>query len=123
MTYTIFRRPFHFTPLSEGSLYDAQLAFLFLSVQGAFAFAPIYAYESGDFALREDTKSWPLLCHVDRSSGKINVSPKSHILSDRVSFFCAWLNSACYAGHTTMEILGTKLFRGVRTPKTCFNCQ
>ena len=53
----------------------------------SFSLAPIKAHESGDFALREDAKSWPLLCHVDTSSGKINVSPKSHILCDRVSFF------------------------------------
>ena len=69
----------------------------------SFSLAPIETYESGDFALREDAKSWPLLCHVDNSSGKINVSLKSHILSDRVSFFSAWLKSACYAGHTTVE--------------------
>ena len=56
-------------------------------MRGAFALAPIEAYESGDFVLREEAKSWPLLCHVDNSSGKINVSLKSHILSDRVSFF------------------------------------
>ena len=123
-TSTFFRRPFHFTPLSDGSPYDAAvLAFLFLSVRGAFALAPIDAYGSGDFSLREEAKPWPLLCHVDNSSGKINVSLKSHILSDRVSFFSAWLKSACYAGHTTVEKLGRRLFRGVRTSQTCFNCQ
>ena len=89
----------------------------------SFSLAPIEAYESGNFALREEAKSWPLLCHVDNSSGKINVSLKSHILSHRVSFFSTWLKSACYAGHTTVEKLGSKLFRGVRTSQTCFNCQ
>ena len=55
----------------------------------SFSLVPIKAYESDDFAFREDAKSWPLLCHADNSSGKINVSLKSHSLSDRVSFlFC-----------------------------------
>ena len=89
----------------------------------SFSLTPIETYESDDFALREDAKSWPLLCHADNSSGKINVSLKSHIISVRVSFFSAWLKSACYAGLTTVEKLGRKLFRGVRTSQTCFNCQ
>ena len=45
------------------------------------------AYQRGDFTLKDDAKSWPLLCHIDIYSGKINVSPMSHILSDRVSLF------------------------------------
>ena len=121
-TSTIFRRPFHFSPLSDGLPYDAAvLAFLFLSVRGAFALSPIVAYNKGDFSLREEARSWPLLCHVDNSSGKINVSLKSHILSHRVSLFKVPLG--CYAGHTTVEKLGRKLFRVVRTSQTCFNCQ
>ena len=99
----------------------AVLAFLFLSVRGAFALSPIEAYNKGDFSLREEARSWPLLCHVDNSSGKINVSLKSHILSHRVSLFKVPLG--CYAGHTTVEKLGRKLFRVVRTSQTCFNCQ
>ena len=89
----------------------------------SFSLAPIETYESGDFALREDAKSWPLLCHVDNSSGKINVGLKSHILSVTVSFFSAWLKSACYTGLTTVVKLGRKLLRRVRTSQTCFNCQ
>ena len=32
------------------------------------------AYEHGDFRLREDAKSWYLLCEIDQSSGVINVN-------------------------------------------------
>ncbi|CAH3119967.1 unnamed protein product [Porites lobata] len=80
-----YRRPFHFSPLSDGSPYDAAvLAFLFLSVRGAFALSPIEAYNKGDFSLREEARSWPLLCHVDNSSGKIN---NNKPLNDLTSLF------------------------------------
>ena len=40
------------------------------------------------------------------------MSLKSHILFHRVPLLSsAWLKSTCYAGHTTVEKLGRKLFR------------
>ena len=75
MTYLCFRRPFTFTPLHKGSPYDpATLGFLFLAVRGAFILPAKEAYERGDFRLREDAKSWYLLCEIDQSSGAINVN-------------------------------------------------
>ena len=68
-------RPFQFTPLEDGSPYDAaKLGFLFLSARGVFQLPPTEAFKSADFMLKEDAKSWPILCHVDQSSGTLNVS-------------------------------------------------
>ena len=60
------RRPFQFTPLRKGSLYDtATLCFLYLAVQGAFLLRPEEAFQSGNFQLKEEAKKWPLMCHTD----------------------------------------------------------
>lgn len=40
--------------------------------RGAFILPAKEAYERGDFRLREDAKSWYLLCEIDQSSGAIN---------------------------------------------------
>ena len=75
MTYLCFRRPFTFTPLHKGSPYElATFGFLFLAVRSAFILPAHEAYEHGDFRLREDAKSWYLLCEIDQSSGVINVN-------------------------------------------------
>lgn len=67
---TLYRRPYHFTPLEEGSPYDpAKLGCLLLSVRGAFEQDPLTAYAEDNFAIKEEAKSWPLLCQVDQSSG------------------------------------------------------
>ena len=71
----LFRRPFNFTPLEKASLYDtATLGFLLLAVRGAFRLPPKGAFLKGEFDLTPEAKTWPLLCHIDQSSGKINVS-------------------------------------------------
>lgn len=70
LTLYTCRRPYHFTPLEEGSPYDpAKLGFLLLSVRGAFEQDPLTAYAEDNFAIKEEAKSWPLLCQVDQSSG------------------------------------------------------
>lgn len=82
LPYTIFRRPLYFMPLSEGSPFDAAaLGFLLMLLRGAILLAQIEAYHRGYVTLEEEAKLGPLLCHLDTSRGKINVSPKSHILS------------------------------------------
>ena len=48
--------------------------FLFLAVRSAFILPAHEAYERGDFRLREEAKSWYLLCEIDQSSGVINVN-------------------------------------------------
>ena len=69
------RRPFTFTPLEKGSPYDAAtLGFIFLAVRGAFLLEPMEAFTTGNFQLKEEAKQWPLLCHIDQSSGTTNVS-------------------------------------------------
>ena len=62
--------------IHKGSPYDPATAsgFLFLAVRSAFILPAHEAYEHGDFRLREDAKSWYLLCEIDQSSGVINVN-------------------------------------------------
>ena len=68
------RRPFHFTPLKKGSLYDtATLCFLFLAVRGAFLLKPEESFETGRFELKEEADKW----HANPSSGTIQVNIKS----------------------------------------------
>ena len=68
------RRPFHFTPLKKGSLYDtATLCFLFLAVRGAFLLQPEESFETGRFELKEEADKW----HANPSTGTIQVNIKS----------------------------------------------
>ena len=68
------RRPYHFTPLHTGSPYcTAKLGFLLLAIRGAFVLPRPRAFLEGNFTIREEAKSWPLLCQVDYSTGQLKV--------------------------------------------------
>ena len=74
MLYFCSRRPYHFTPLHPGSPYcAAKLGFLLLAVRGAFVLPGPQAYLEGNFTLKDEAQSWPLLCQVDHSSGQLKV--------------------------------------------------
>ena len=76
-----FRRPFHFTPLQKGSPYDAaKLGFLLFAVRGAFALPSAQAYAEGNFSLKEEAKSWPLLCQSDNSSKQLKVKQSQKLV-------------------------------------------
>lgn len=47
-------------------IYDlAKLAFLLLATRRAFLREPLKAYSQGDFTIKVEAKTWPLLCQVD----------------------------------------------------------
>lgn len=58
----VFRRPFHFTPLHHDSPYDpTKLGFLLLTIRGALPLPWQQALSSGEFTIREEAKSWPMI--------------------------------------------------------------
>jgi len=32
------------------------------------------AFETGDFTMKEEAKSWPMICQVDKSRGQLKVT-------------------------------------------------
>jgi len=76
------RRPFHFTPLQDGSPYDAaKLGFLLLAVRGAFVLPGQQAFAEGNFLLKAEARAWPLLCQTDQSTGDLKVRVDCCILN------------------------------------------
>ena len=69
--FILYRRPFHFTPLHEGSPYDAvKLGSLLLAVLGAFVLPRQQLLQPGDFTIRDYAKLWLVICQVDHSTDK-----------------------------------------------------
>lgn len=71
--------------MGKGSPYDtAILGFLLLAVRGAFQFPPKETFVNRIFNIKEEAKNWPLLCHIDQSSDKINVCKTKEQISFHV---------------------------------------
>ena len=69
------RREFTFTPLKAGSPYcPVTLGFLHLARRGVFVETPSVAWAEHKFTIKEESKSWPLLCQVDCSTQTLTVS-------------------------------------------------
>ena len=52
-----------------------------LAVRGAFVLPGEQAFLEGNFTLRDEAQSWPLLCQVDHSTGQLKV-----IMLDKVQY-------------------------------------
>ena len=70
-----------YTAASRVTLLHSKLGFLLLAVRGAFVLPGQQAFLEGNFTLRDEAQSWPLLYQVDQSTGQLKV-----IMLDKVQY-------------------------------------